>query len=553
MFQPPLTAVAGAQVCTMEAVCDMLMTVQQMLAKMQPPQTVKSEPQGWTPNLVVDDGFVYRIEKVTSQKAYYHCWQKKAGCKGRCIISLSDSKCEPKGKHQNDLCRVEAFEREEKEKANVQEVRNWVCQRYHEACGAITVDELYTQILKRFVTNQIEGKHAVYVTPRQIRSWIGERPGEHDNMVAKYAALKTRKETGSNIVQRWLRIADMASDNTLIFVTDQQAKMFSTIDHLLIDGSFNSCPKGWNQYLNFMGASSARHEYFPLGHILMRKRDKHSYSEAFLRFLAILKPHMKEFDHSLTVITDFEVSLRDAVKTIFPKFGVPVRVFGCLFHFSQALFRKFRAITKGQKPQRGQYMVLRVLLFAPYIDGSTFHQWVKEMLNRDNPIPELFRYVSQVWLPRSSDWYIGPGFSRTGIYTNCALEGYHGRVNTLMGAVHPTLEYFAENLFQIDVNIISKVEIRRRLIANLFEAQGTAPSKMEMFEKNCMDIDAAMRRLIYDSPRKTETEKKEQSVADNQEEAQEAQYAAGKLTEDDKEKMALLQELNREMTSAILE
>ena len=53
-------------------------------------------------------------------------------------------------------------------------------------------------------------------------------------MVVKYAALKARKEAGSNIVQRWLRIADMASDNTPIFVTDQQAKMFSTISHLLM-------------------------------------------------------------------------------------------------------------------------------------------------------------------------------------------------------------------------------------------------------------------------------------------------------------------------------
>lgn len=153
-----------------------------------------------------------------------------------------------------------------------------------------------------------------------------------------------------------------------------------------------------------MGASSARHEYFPMGHILMRKRDKHSYCEAFLRFLAIPKPHMKDSGHCLTVITDFEISLRDAVNTIYAKFGARVHVFGCLFHFSQALFRRFRAITKGQKPQREQYMVLRVLLFAPSIDGSNFNLWAKEMLNRDNPI-EMFKYVSHAIVRRrnSSD------------------------------------------------------------------------------------------------------------------------------------------------------
>ena len=140
---------------------------------------------------------------------------------------------------------------------------------------------------------------------------------------------------------------------------------------------------------------------------------------------------------------------------MFPLFGVSVRVLSCLFHFSQAVLRKFRTLTKGSKPRKEQYMVLRVLLFAPFIELSFLSNWLQKMLARENPLPEMFRYMCHVWLPRYCDWHLWPNCPTIGIYTNCALEGYHGRVNSEMGAVHPKLEHFAESFFQIDMNILA--------------------------------------------------------------------------------------------------
>lgn len=135
-----------------------------------------------------------------------------------------------------------------------------------------------------------------------------------------------------------------------------------------------------------------------------------------------------------------------------------------------------------------------------------------------------------------------------GIYTNCALEGYHGRVNREMGAVHPTLEHFAESLFQIDCNIVAKTEMRRRTTDSSFD-DAAMSNKIEQFQKNWENISTIMDKLTYCSPKKTKAESKEQSTAAKQEEAQDSQYADCKLTEDDNEKIELLQGLNSELTS----
>ena len=85
-----------------------------------------------------------------------------------------------------------------------------------------------------------------------------------------------------------------------------------------------------------MGGKSPDNQYFPVGHILLKKKEL--YIEAFLRLLMFSHDKLPA---TIMIVTDFEQALQEAVVTVIASFKINVRVLGCLFHFSQAVMKKY--------------------------------------------------------------------------------------------------------------------------------------------------------------------------------------------------------------------
>lgn len=75
------------------------------------------------------------------------------------------------------------------------------------------------------------------------------------------------------------------------------------------------------------------------------------------------------------------------------------------------------------------------------------------MMHRQSEVPELILYFRKVQTPHSSSWWIRPQGAFMPVLTNCAIEGYHGKVNRAVRAEHPNLEHFAETLLQADIGV----------------------------------------------------------------------------------------------------
>ena len=78
----------------------------------------------------------------------------------------------------------------------------------------------------------------------------------------------------------------------------------------------------------------------PLVTIIMKDKKEKSYEFAFRKILQEIKKLDPNYEGPERYLLDFEIGVRNAVKTIFPK----AVIHGCLFHFDQALVRKLQVI-----------------------------------------------------------------------------------------------------------------------------------------------------------------------------------------------------------------
>ena len=78
------------------------------------------------------------------------------------------------------------------------------------------------------------------------------------------------------------------------------------------------------------------------------------------------------------------------------------------------------------------------------------------------------------------------------VLTNCAIEGYHGKVNRAMMAEHPNLEHFAETIFQVDIGVLKKMQMKKR--------QGivckSRAKKWSNFQAQCVRIYQKMNEIV---------------------------------------------------------
>ena len=135
----------------------------------------------------------------------------------------------------------------------------------------------------------------------------------------------------------FLLAEDGVDDKLVIFATEANLRRMAEAEVLYVDGTFHICPHIFYQVFTIHAVVHSIH--IPLAYCLLPNKRQETYERVFL----LLEQKVAEMDLELVptaVVSDFELAIMQAAKTVFPA----VSSKGCYFHLCQALIRKLQQL-----------------------------------------------------------------------------------------------------------------------------------------------------------------------------------------------------------------
>lgn len=220
-----------------------------------------------------------------------------------------------------------------------------------------------------------------------------------------------------------------------VTVRDRRHLMFATLEQLehlarakswYVDGTFKLCRHPFTQLLSVN--AFVRHDdhakQVPLLFVLMSGRRKSDYRKVFRHLLEILPsaPAVQQ------VTLDFERAVWRALRDVIPQAILQ----GCVFHWTQALWRKVQelGLQSAYNCDRGTYSLIRKLMALPFLPENEIIPMFQR-LQRKAPLPlqPLAEYVSSTWISGSTwkpaDWTV----FKKAVRSNNDIEGWHHGLN----------------------------------------------------------------------------------------------------------------------------
>ncbi|CAI2385595.1 unnamed protein product [Moneuplotes crassus] len=224
--------------------------------------------------------------------------------------------------------------------------------------------------------------------------------------------------------------------------------------HIFIDGTFKCCPRQWHQLLNVAVYHREKKLYIPIAHILMQTKKYEGYQVA-LKWIKEKIPIKPEF-----ITTDFETSLMDAIKNVFPS----VDIVPCFFHFAKSLW-----VNAGICGLRKKYYLkdtkqlifsLKALAFRPPETVYKRFELLKlKYGSKNNSFTRYFEYFEHTWMDnvfKIKDWNYFDKLNRFEelAITNNGLESFHQMIKSQLRRITPSFTGFIE--------VIARVETLRK-------------------------------------------------------------------------------------------
>lgn len=165
-----------------------------------------------------------------------------------------------------------------------------------------------------------------------------------------------------------------------------------------MDETFKVCPMGIFEQLliihvNFLG------QILPFIYVLMDKRTETAYRAVFRYINENIQPLDCEY-----MMTDYERAMRNAIQQVLPD----IQLFGCHFHFAQAMkrnARKYPGMLNTLKCEDDAKKIYRTLLCLPLLPANAitdvFNATAVEALQKyPNKFNGFLRYIKRQWLKR---------------------------------------------------------------------------------------------------------------------------------------------------------
>uniref|UniRef100_A0A914Q2L7 MULE transposase domain-containing protein n=1 Tax=Panagrolaimus davidi TaxID=227884 RepID=A0A914Q2L7_9BILA len=245
--------------------------------------------------------------------------------------------------------------------------------------------------------------------------------------------------------KRWLLFEDKQVTG---FASDLQLRIMAEADVLQLDASFGNAPVGYSQYLSIHALVGENgQEWQPVFMAVMDGKKEDLYDRIFDE----IKKYWEENDITPTfkrILSDYESSLQNALI----KFTDPEKVWGCSFHYSQALLRSvgrlhlmnyYSVFEKRDYPEKWLPIRtwIRSIMALPLlpIDERDFI-WEKVLRNppaapeaeQTWPVQEMQSFVEYV----ENTWFTKPGnswcfFNGGRVKNTNRSEGWHSVIAKL--------------------------------------------------------------------------------------------------------------------------
>uniref|UniRef100_A0A7E4WAR0 OTU domain-containing protein n=2 Tax=Panagrellus redivivus TaxID=6233 RepID=A0A7E4WAR0_PANRE len=179
-----------------------------------------------------------------------------------------------------------------------------------------------------------------------------------------YNAQMDEEPTTLKTGERWLLYK---TDSIRIYATDRMLEALANCEIALVDGTFRKSPRNFYQVLTISGLLTSegtdKQEYQPLLMALLPDKTEESYVEV----VNVIKQEWQKRNIKCRIQrmhSDYETGLQNAMKQLVGD----DKVYGCLFHYSQALLR--------HAALHGLYRFYK----SDDEDYKTIRQWLRDLL-----------------------------------------------------------------------------------------------------------------------------------------------------------------------------
>lgn len=224
-------------------------------------------------------------------------------------------------------------------------------------------------------------------------------------------------------------------DGVVIFTTDKNLQILAKCKTVQMDGTFRVCPSIYTQLFSIHGEYKGH--CLPLVFALLGDKLQSTYEKVF----NVIKQQMGVLDVILSpeyIITDFESGILGAIKNSFPN----SKHKGCLFHYNQALWRKVqeyglvRSFRKSKKVKKFIKMFMALPFVPVLLVRCTFEELCQKAVSKKPELACFTDYIKRTWINGTFPvkmWNV----YQSDIRSNNRVEGWHHKLNSSVGKVHP--------------------------------------------------------------------------------------------------------------------
>ena len=398
-------------------------------------------------NLYVSNDFLYIRRRVYKDKTYLRC--RTDSCPGTAVISC-------------DLLFIQTDHNHSGEEKEVQKLHINSQLKQRAELDPTPLREIYNEITAD-VTNTTqfhEIEKSMYMRRRQAQPKVPK-----DGMEAATAiqAQDTYSLLDGQVFYR-STVSTPENETAIILVSKELDEKIQTSGECHLDATFKTVPRQFYQLLTLMVTIYGI--LVPAIHVLMTSKSERLYKEVFASIRLLLPRFEPE-----VFLCDFERGLTNAIEQTWQD----SQVFGCLFHFTQALYRKFGKLggVTTFKGKERVYLWLTHFYVLPHVPADRIPEIVltlepsaffsdDEFLN-PNLLNRFYNYFKTFWIERVTPTKFSI-FNRPW-RTNNDLESYHAQLSRRIKIQHPNFWVFYSHLQRIVRSSLG--DTRRILSGNL--------------------------------------------------------------------------------------
>lgn len=209
----------------------------------------------------------------------------------------------------------------------------------------------------------------------------------------------------------------------MVFANETQLKLMSTSKRWYCDGTFKLVKKPFVQMFSFHGMQKkdGNTKQFPFLYVMMSRRTAADYKQVFKKIKQLLGINnllniqfqtLYQYLISISikgtykvkeVVSDFERAIWRGIQDVFPN----VKIFGCAFHWTQAIFRNMKQIGLGMLYNRSSEFknFMRQIMSMHLLPAKKIPKIFKKLKkkatniwNGDNNVAKFMKYIEKTWI-----------------------------------------------------------------------------------------------------------------------------------------------------------